>query len=362
MRMNKPKILYVVPTLKKDGAEVQISNLVSNLTKFQIDIYTFDLYRRGDSIESSLDAINIYSKNGIFNIFQLNKLININNYEVVHSHLPKADFLVGILKFFKRSFIHLISVHAQYGTRNKESKIKYAVFNIIWKYILNHSDGVIAISNKISNWLIEERNINSNLITTIHYGVKIRQRDKKLPNKKTVGMAARMVPWKGWDKVIDTAVLLKEQNVDFNLILAGSDDINYKNTLVDLVNKKGIKSFVSFHDHYEEIDDFFSQIDLFLFLSDSEGFGLVVLEAIENDIPVICSNIAPLSEFVDNTHGTLIDPQDITKVANLAKNILLNEDFRTEVQKKQKEKIISDFSIITASSNYENYYIKLLND
>lgn len=47
MRMNKPKILYVVPTLKKDGAEVQISNLVSNLTKFQIDIYTFDLYRRG---------------------------------------------------------------------------------------------------------------------------------------------------------------------------------------------------------------------------------------------------------------------------------------------------------------------------
>ena len=54
---------------------------------------------------------------------------------------------------------------------------------------------------------------------------------------------------------------------------------------------------VLLHYHYSNIEEFFSKIDLFLFLSESEGFGLVVLEAIQNNTPVVCSNIEPLSEF-----------------------------------------------------------------
>ena len=360
--MNKPKILYVLPTLKKDGAEVQISSVINNLDKFEIEIFTFDNYENGDSIQKMLGDTVVNSKKGFSNILDLYKLINNNKYEIVHSHLPKADFYVGIVKILKQNFIHLISVHAQYGTRTTESKIKYSIFNFFWKFILNRSDGVIAISKKIHNWLVQDRSIDPNLVTTIYYGIKIHNRSKKSFNNKTIGMAARMLPWKGWVEVINAVEILKKQNVDFQLIFAGSDDANYKKTLVDLVNKKGIQNQVSFHNHYELIDEFFSQIDLFLFLSESEGFGLVVLEAIENNIPVICSNIEPLSEFVDNTYETLVVSTNSEKIANLTKNILENEDFRSKVQTKQKEKIIEKFSINTASLNHENYYIKLLND
>ena len=41
--MNKPKILFVLPTLKQDGAEVQISTLLSCFENFKVDIFTFDL-------------------------------------------------------------------------------------------------------------------------------------------------------------------------------------------------------------------------------------------------------------------------------------------------------------------------------
>ena len=360
--MNKPKILYVIPTLKKDGAEVQISNLINNIDKFEIEIFTFDIYENGDSIRKMLGDVMVYSKKGFSNIFYLYKVINSNKYKIVHSHLPKADFYVGIIKLLKRNFLHLISVHAQYGTRTNESRLKYLIFNFFWKIILNRSNGIIAISKKIYKWLKHERNINPNLITTIHYGIKIHKRTKKSFKNKTIGMAARMLPWKGWVQVIDTVAILKKQNIDFQLLFAGSDDINYKKTLVDIVNQRGIEDQVSFHNHYELIDEFFSQIDLFLFLSESEGFGLIVLEAIENNIPVICSNIEPLSEFVDNTYETLVDSTNSEKIANLTKNILENEDFRSKVQTKQKEKIIEKFSINTASLNHENYYIKLLND
>ena len=44
--MNKSKILFVLPTLKQDGAEVQISNLLSCFENFKVDIFTFDLFQR----------------------------------------------------------------------------------------------------------------------------------------------------------------------------------------------------------------------------------------------------------------------------------------------------------------------------
>ena len=42
--MNKSKILFVLPTLKQDGAEVQISNLLSCFENFKVDIFAFDLF------------------------------------------------------------------------------------------------------------------------------------------------------------------------------------------------------------------------------------------------------------------------------------------------------------------------------
>ena len=53
--MNKSKILFVLPTLKQDGAEVQISNLLSCFENFKVDIFTFDLFKEGSSIFGDLE-------------------------------------------------------------------------------------------------------------------------------------------------------------------------------------------------------------------------------------------------------------------------------------------------------------------
>tara|TARA_B100000073_G_C23709175_1_gene563545 strand:- start:566 stop:1648 length:1083 start_codon:yes stop_codon:yes gene_type:complete len=360
--MNNSKILFVMPTLKKDGAEVQIANLISYFKHFQIDIFTFDLYKEGDSIINQLDGIKIFTNHGLSTIVSLNKVINENNYKIVHSHLPKADFYVGLLKFFGNKFNHIITVHAQYGDRTGESKIKYFIFNIFWKVFLNKSDGIIAISQKINKWLTNNKSIDENKIATIHYGIKIDKQIKKINNKKIVGMAARMLPWKGWDKVIETASILNELNPNYKFLLAGSDDQNYKSELQDLIENKNLVDMVLLHDHYSNIEEFFSKIDLFLFLSESEGFGLVVLEAIQNNTPVVCSNIEPLSEFVDNSHGTLVDRNNVQEIANLINSIFSSDELLNKIQIKQKNKIVKEFSIISTAKKYENYYINLLNN
>ena len=49
--MNKKlNVLHVIPTLKKDGAEFQLSELFKQFSDINVEVFTFDLYEEGDSI------------------------------------------------------------------------------------------------------------------------------------------------------------------------------------------------------------------------------------------------------------------------------------------------------------------------
>tara|TARA_Y100000589_G_scaffold145037_1_gene138661 strand:- start:2135 stop:3223 length:1089 start_codon:yes stop_codon:yes gene_type:complete len=356
------KILHVVPTLKKDGAEVQLAELFKEIDNVQIELFTFDMYKNGDSISDNLENINIYSKSSIKSIFFLNKIIKNNNYDIIHSHLPKSDIIIGFLKLFNKGIKQVVSVHAQYGTRKGENKFKYLLINIIWKKILNNSNGVVAISNKINRWLAEDRGINQELISTIYYGVKINDRPYRNKQNNTIGMAARILPWKGWDKVLETAFYLKKLDVNFKLKLAGSDDEGYVKNIKSMIQEYQLEDNIEISNHYSDIDDFFSQLDLFLFLSESEGFGLVVLEAIENNVAVVCSNISPLNEFVANVENCLVDRENTREIANIIKGYFENEQKKLEeVQISQKDFIVQNFSIENTAKSFEKFYINTNN-
>ena len=90
--MNKPKILFVLPTLKQDGAEVQISNLLSCFENFKVDIFTFDLFKEGSSIFGDLQGIKVYTKNRNTNLRALKKIIESND------SFTKVKTSMGIIK------------------------------------------------------------------------------------------------------------------------------------------------------------------------------------------------------------------------------------------------------------------------
>ena len=357
----KLKVLHVVPTLKKDGAEVQLSEIFKHFNNVNVELFTFDKYENRDSVIDNLNSIVLHHKKSLASIFFLIKLIKDNNYNIIHSHLPKSDLIIGVLKYFNKNINHVVSVHAQYGTRDSENKFKYFFSNILWKKILNRSNGVIAISNKINIWLKEDIGIKSEKITTIHYGIKLKKRNYKEYKNNSIGMAARILPWKGWDKVIETAYYLKNLGINFTLKLAGSDDEGYLYTIKKSIHEFDLEENVIIFDYFTNIEDFFDEIDIFLFLSSSEGFGLVVLEAIENNVAVICSDISPLNEFVSNISGALVNRDKPKEIANVIAKILENKDELEKIKFKQKEHILNNFSIEKSATNIEKFYINAIN-
>tara|TARA_B100001093_G_scaffold520043_1_gene612242 strand:+ start:2887 stop:3972 length:1086 start_codon:yes stop_codon:yes gene_type:complete len=359
---NKLKILHVVPTLKKDGAEVQLVSVINEIKSMHFEVFTFDMYRQGDSVENSLENFKIYSHK-FFGFVSLYKLIKKEKYDIVHSHLPKSDFSVGTIKILNNNFKHIVSVHAKYGTRTGENKFKYFFSNYLWRIILNQSNGVIAISESINKWLKKDINVNKDNISTIHYGIRIKDRNTKIYNKNVIGMAARMLPWKGWDKVLEVGLFLKESGINFKIKLAGSDDVGHLKDIKKMITKYELEKNVDVLPHFSDIDKFFHEIDLFLFLSESEGFGLVALEAVENNVAVICSNISPLNEFVLDVDGSLVDRSDTQSIAKLINSYFNDrQKILKRVQTDQKKHIVKNFSLRKSAESIEKFYINTNNN
>ena len=357
--MNK-KILHVVPTLKKDGAETQLLILLKELNKTELDLHliTFDYFTEGKSIKKDLDELGIniteFKKNILSTFFHLYKRLKKENYDTVHSHLPKSDILVGIVNIFIK-FNHVVSVHAQYGTREKEPRLKYFFLFPIWRLFINRSGTVIAISEKVKSWLVSTGVLNN--IEVILYGIEPKDGYHNFQNTNEIGMAARFLPWKGWENLIAVASRINESGFSFNLHLAGSDDIGYKKELITIIQHKGLEEHVIFHDEFQKIFDFFVLLDVFVFLSESEGFGLVLLEAMSYGVPIVCSDIAPINEFVDSKTGILVDRDDIGGIAEKITSLLSDKKEQITMKENQIYKVTKNLNAkIMATKVKELYY------
>lgn len=87
------------------------------------------------------------------------------------------------------------------------------------------------------------------------------------------------------------------------------------------VKKLGFSDRTTFHGFSEKADEFMSMSSCLLFPSYTEGMPLTLARAIQIGIPVIASNIGPVSEMLGGNAG-LIDPEDIEGWRNAIENFI----------------------------------------
>ncbi|WP_313053414.1 glycosyltransferase [Atlantibacter hermannii] len=81
----------------------------------------------------------------------------------------------------------------------------------------------------------------------------------------------------------------------------------------------------------EELLQLYNLCHAFVFPSWHEGFGLPVLEAMSCGIPVVTSNVSSLPEVI-NYQDALFDPFDINDIANKLERVLVDNEFRRDLQ------------------------------
>jgi len=111
----------------------------------------------------------------------------------------------------------------------------------------------------------------------------------------------------------------------------------------------------------DNIEQWLGISDLLLLPSEMESFGLVALEAMACEVPVVASRVGGIPEVItDGVEGFLANIGDIDGMADRALHILVQKQVREEMGRRAREKARTFFSSNAIISAYEAHYQRVL--
>jgi L-malate glycosyltransferase len=123
----------------------------------------------------------------------------------------------------------------------------------------------------------------------------------------------------------------------------------------------GIEKKVHFLGKRDNTEDLLGISDLLLLPSETESFGLVALEAMACEVPVVVSDVGGLPEVItDGVEGYRVDPRNLEQMAERAVSILSDEVARKAMGKRARISAHTRFCSTKIIPQYEAYYRKVL--
>jgi glycosyltransferase involved in cell wall biosynthesis len=327
------EIIHCISTISLGGAEKQLFTLVNEQLNLGHQVSVIYLKGTPELKKNFQDAgatvINSLSGKNIFHqIYLLRKFLRKKNV-ILHAHLPQAELICALSK---QKCTLIISKH------NSEKFFPSATdltSLVLARYVFYRTDVCISISNAVQSYLIKIREIKDcNKLKVIHYGyseidsptvAEINEWKEKLDlkNEFVIGTIARMVPQKNY-AVLLTAFRLFQQNHGNSKLLVIGDGILREEIFV-LARKLNIYDNVIWVKHTNAVPALLSLMNIFVLTSNYEGFGLVLLESMARDIPVLASNNSSIPEVLGQNYPGLFQTGNFEDLAKLMKACLQME-------------------------------------
>lgn len=122
--------------------------------------------------------------------------------------------------------------------------------------------------------------------------------------------------------------------IPHTLVLAGAKDKNYEK-LMSQVTKLGIEDRVLFTGYISDVERvaLYQCAEVFIYPSSYEGFGLVMLEAMSYEVPVITTNVSVMPEVVGDA-AVLVELDNVQQFANMIIQLIQDKSFQSILIKK----------------------------
>ncbi|MBM4161474.1 MAG: glycosyltransferase family 4 protein [Ignavibacteria bacterium] len=162
-----------------------------------------------------------------------------------------------------------------------------------------------------------------------------------------IGMLGRLDPQKGQEEFLRSVPLVLKQRSDAYFLIAGEEtdgEEGFRRHLVDLTHHLGVSDHIRFLPFTNDVPQFMSAIDIFVLPSYAETYGLVLIEAMAMEKPVIATSAGGVPEIVEHGRtGLLVPPRDHEALADAMVTLLRNPELRASLSKQARAQVLERF-------------------
>ncbi len=238
-------------------------------------------------------------------------------FDIIHAH-DWMTYPAGMAVSALSGRPLVVHIHSTEFDRSGEH-VNQMVYDIE-RQGMHAADKVIAVSHLTKNIVVSRYAVPEDKVEVVYNAI---DRDNGVvgfvnpgisKDEKIVLFLGRITMQKGPEYFLAAAKKVLEIMDNVKFVMAGSGDMIRRT--IEMAAEMGIGHKVLFTGFLrgKDVDRVFQMADLFVMPSVSEPFGLVPLEALRNDVPVIISKQSGVAEVL--THALKVDFWDINEMAN----------------------------------------------
>ncbi len=354
-------ILHVITTIDLGGAEKQLLTLSTCQRKAGFEVEVIFLKDKPTLLDSFLESgvkVDLdFAESGFCKQYFRLKKRNVQENLVVHAHLPRAELLCA-LALKPKSFV--VTRHNSEPFFPKGPKV---LSKLLSRFVLRKSFASISISKAVEIYLKNSGEICSlETNSVIYYGL----RDTSISSKEIaenrvmaiqIGTVSRLAPQKNLPLLLSALQELNSMGSSrYELSVVGVGPL--KKELQSLAMELGVGNAVFWKGQSKDVLAFYRSLDLFVLPSDYEGFGLVLLEAMSQGIPVIARRVSAIPEVLGDKHPGLVDTNNPSDLAQKIQKMSEDRETLNSCLRYQAKRI-QEFSIQKTQKAHERVYMTL---
>ena len=325
-------VIHVITTISMGGAEKQLLTLASEQALSGREVQV--IFLKGiPELENDFEkcGVDIYSsianRNPVIQVLLLARHLKNLKETIVHAHLPRAELMCSLVLSKRNNLI--VSRH------NSEPFFPGApriISRILSNFVVSKSKYVIAISEAVKTFLIDNQEVrNLKKIEVVYYGFSLLNeldpnffentkykevRDKQL----VIGTVSRLVPQKDLKTLIKGFSLFNSKFPEAQLVIVGEGYL--KSELIEYSRNLDVENKIIWFGRTSQIDLVIKEFDIFALTSLYEGFGLVLLEAMANGVPIVAARNSAIPEVLGSEYEGLFETGNAEELAMLIEQSL----------------------------------------
>lgn len=214
--------------------------------------------------------------------------------------------------------------------KNRQSSLYVRLLQGVQAYVARSAHTVVVPSEYLGR-IVRTWGVSSDRILVIYSQPELEPTMSRAEARKKLGLheneivllsAGRIVPWKGFEGVIDALVSLLPQR-EMKLYIAGSGP--HLPVLLTHIEKMKATNHVVMLGQLPKnvLHMWLSASDVFLLNTQYEGLSHLILEAFAAHVPVVTTRVGGNSELVeDGKTGVLVAPDDIAALSAALSRVL----------------------------------------